>query len=65
MINYTRLIILLMLIGFTVSCTLPPNISISECESMCSKQGRSVKIYQVGSAIPIFKPTPPTICECR
>lgn len=50
--------------GCVASCTLPPTVSMMDCEVMCSKQGRTVKTYRVGSAVPIFKRTPPVVCEC-
>ena len=45
-------------------CTLPPPMSPADCEALCSQQGRTVSKYQVGSAVPIFKPRAPVICEC-
>ena len=45
-------------------CTLPPQVSPKDCHSLCSDQGKGVKLYRVGSAVPIVKRRPPVICEC-
>jgi hypothetical protein len=59
-----RLVTLFMLLALIIGCTLTPAISLEQCRSICLTQGRSIKKYQVGSVVPIFKPAPPVVCEC-
>lgn len=55
----------LAMVIYAAGCsTLPPNVSLTDCEVMCTKQGRTLRTYRVGSAVPIFKRTPPVVCEC-
>lgn len=56
---------MILFIGAVVSngC-MAPHISVSECEAMCARQGREVRLYKIGSVVPIFKPRPPVVCEC-
>lgn len=61
-LSFATLAVLLLLAGCTVP---PPMMGSADCEALCSRQGRTVKRYLVGSAVPIFKPQPPVTCECQ
>lgn len=46
------------------ACSTTPGVSIEDCKNMCTKQGKGLKRYQIGTVIPIFKPVPTVNCEC-
>jgi hypothetical protein len=47
------------------ACTRPPNLTARQCQELCVRDGRAMKTYRVGTAIPIIKRSPTVHCECE
>ena len=48
-----------------VGCVNTPVLTAQKCQELCARDGKTVKMYRVGAAIPIVKPDPNVHCECE
>ena len=53
-----------MLLSASIAGCAAADMTAAQCLEFCASQGKTVRSYRVGSAVPIFRPKPPVSCEC-